>query len=777
MQFAALWLQRFSLRSLSSRVFTLYGAILIAFVVIGLTSFIRLEIKHHVEAPQFSVVMLNDVTTQAVRDSAIIGDYDTIKKILESSVQGSLFSEATFIGFDGSKVSAKGRPLIAKKAPRWLLHWTGNQFSAVNRNIAVGGKDYGLLILRFNADAVAEQLWSVIALAVALGVTSLVVGLILIRVALARWLGGLDRLQEFAAALGEGKLDIAHLKLDSAPTEIVKIANMFNKTAALVREREATRRELKNQKYAIDQHSIVSICDLAGNITYANDKLCEISGYSREELMGANVEILRSDVHPPEFYRQVWGCLKSGKVWVGETCNKTRSGSLFWVVSTIVPLLGENGTPDRYIAIRTDISESKQIGIERAKLLGRFRALAAELETKSVALERASQREVEIGNRIQQTLLVTPLAPGYAGLLVSAFSQASKGIDGDFLEVFQVGDHIVDIVVGDVMGKGVPAALLGAATKLQFSRSTSELMMRRSSQFGLPQPNEIVGLVNHAMAPHLQALDAFVTLAYLRIDVQANTVTWVGCGHEEPLLVSEAGDVAYLANQHTPIGLFVDETYQQESRSLMPGDALFLCSDGASDAIRPNGERLGSALVNSTATRQILVHKTPATALHALRRDLLLDEVKLADDLTIVMLMRHDLHKKIARLEVPLSLESLRPVRKFVAAQTSRLPEELSGTLAVAAIEIFTNVIRHTKNRVPDAPLELLIEDSANGIRLEFKYFGSQFDPPVDPPDTDFAAFPEGGFGLHIIQAVSDHVEYLHKDGVNTVRMWIDKAA
>ncbi len=764
-------------RSLSGRIFALYSAVLMAFVVTGLALFLKLQFRQQIENSQLAAVMLIEVAAQAVQDSAIAGDYDTLKKILEKSVQSSLFSSATFIGLEGGKIEAKDDRQVIKAVPNWLLAWTERQFSEVNRNISVGGKDYGILRLQFDAPVAAEQLWLVTEFALTLGFVSLLVGLVLIRVSLARWLRGLDRLQEFASLLSEGKMDIAQLKLNDAPTEIKKIVDMFNKTATLVSEREASRRELKNQKFAIDQHAIVSICDLAGNITYANDRLCEISGYSREELMGKNVELLNSGVHPPEFYKEVWGRLENGQVWSGESCNRSRSGSVYWVVSTIVPLLGENGLPDRYIAIRTDISESKRIEMEKAELLEKFQSLAMELETKSVALEQASQREVEIGNRVQQTLLVTPQAPSYPGLLISAFSQASKGIDGDFLDVFQVDDNIIDIVVGDVMGKGVPAALLGAATKLQFSRSMSELMLARCALSELPQPSEIVGSVNRAMAPHLLALDSFVTLVYLRIDVQANTVTWVGCGHEEPLLVNELGHISYLVNQHTPMGLFIHEAYQQDYRCLSPGDGLFLCSDGVSDAMRSNGQRLGTDLVSTTAARHIFANKTPAMVLHALRRDLLMDRVAIGDDVTMVMLMRHALYKKIARLEVPVSLKSLREVREFVGLQASWLPEDVSSTLVVAAIEVFTNVIRHTQKLVAGAPLELVVENSSSGIQLDFKYLGSPFDPSFSPLGSDFDALSEGGFGLHIIHSVCDLVDYRHLDGVNTVRMWLAAAS
>ncbi len=140
----------------------------------------------------------------------------------------------------------------------------------------------------------------------------------------------------------------------------------------------------------------------------------------------------------------------------------------------------------------------------------------------------------------------------------------------------------------------------------------------------------------------------------------------------------------------------------------------------------------------------------------------------------MVMLMRHDLQQDIARREVPVSLESLRAVREFVAIQSSELTEDVAGLLTVAAVEVVSNVIRHATELVPGAPLELLVERSAGGMQLDFKYLGARFAPPVDLPETDFAALPEGGFGLHIIQGASDRVDYLHHEGVNTVRLWID---
>ena len=120
-------------------------------------------------------------------------------------------------------------------------------------------------------------------------------------------------------------------------------------------------RMLQQYRFAFDQHAIVTVTDLDGRITYANDMFCAISGYAREELIGQTHQIIRSGVQPPSIFANLWRTIQRGEVWHGEMCNRPKSGPLYWVSATIVPLCDEQGQPEQYIAIRTDITALKNI--------------------------------------------------------------------------------------------------------------------------------------------------------------------------------------------------------------------------------------------------------------------------------------------------------------------------------------------------------------------------------------------------------------------------------
>lgn len=144
-------------------------------------------------------------------------------------------------------------------------------------------------------------------------------------------------------------------------------ASLQDATAAL----QNTLGELEFQRFALDQHAIVSTADVRGNITYVNDKFCEVSGYTNQELIGHNHRMVKSDEHSQEFYKDIWGTISNGNVWRGEMKNLSKDGTAYWVSSTIVPFLNDKGKAFKYVSIRTDITERKaaEAALQKAKVL------------------------------------------------------------------------------------------------------------------------------------------------------------------------------------------------------------------------------------------------------------------------------------------------------------------------------------------------------------------------------------------------------------------------
>ncbi len=135
--------------------------------------------------------------------------------------------------------------------------------------------------------------------------------------------------------------------------------------SVMIQEREQANLNFNRQQYALDKHAIVSITDKAGRITYANEKFSTISGYSLDELIGQNHNVLNSGVHSKEFFIDMWRTISSGHPWESRICNRSKSGNLYWVQSTIVPSFDIEGRIESYISLRTDIT--LQVEMEHIK--------------------------------------------------------------------------------------------------------------------------------------------------------------------------------------------------------------------------------------------------------------------------------------------------------------------------------------------------------------------------------------------------------------------------
>jgi PAS domain S-box-containing protein len=160
-------------------------------------------------------------------------------------------------------------------------------------------------------------------------------------------------------------------------------------------------KELADMKFALDEAAIVAITDAQGKILYVNDTFCEISKYTREELLGQDHRLINSGYHPKTFFATMWATIGKGQVWKAEVKNRAKDDSYYWVDTTIVPFLDEvTGRPYQYIAIRKDITYLKRIE-EELRVLNE--GLESRVQERTAALEISNRELCETLDRLQKS--------------------------------------------------------------------------------------------------------------------------------------------------------------------------------------------------------------------------------------------------------------------------------------------------------------------------------------------------------------------------------------
>ncbi|WP_322513265.1 PAS domain S-box protein, partial [Chloroflexus sp.] len=151
----------------------------------------------------------------------------------------------------------------------------------------------------------------------------------------------------------------------------------------------AALKESRDVMNALDQSAIISIADPEGRILEVNERFCAITGYRPDELIGRDHRIFKSGVHPPEFFADLWQTIRAGQIWRNEICNRAKDGRLFWVDTTIVPFIGEDGQPERYLSVRFDITARKKSEEELRASETRYRSVITAMSEGIVVMNKS----------------------------------------------------------------------------------------------------------------------------------------------------------------------------------------------------------------------------------------------------------------------------------------------------------------------------------------------------------------------------------------------------
>jgi sigma-B regulation protein RsbU (phosphoserine phosphatase) len=386
------------------------------------------------------------------------------------------------------------------------------------------------------------------------------------------------------------------------------------------------------------------------------------------------------------------------------------------------------------------------------------------LHQQVLARERM-QRELEIAAEIQTSLLPHGL-PEVPGVEFAVASLPATEVGGDFYDFIHLDEEYLGIVVGDVAGKGVPAAML---------TSLARTILRVEAGYG-HSPQRVIAQTNRALMQDLQRVEMFVTALVAYLNRNDLTLTYANAGHTPGLWWHADQNIFEpLAATTPPLGIEVTQVGEARTLQLSPGDFVIFYTDGVTEAMSPDdqifgGHRLKEILLSHVGTAADGLVQSVLSAVRTFRKS-----TAWSDDLTIIAmrvtpsaaLQRPQLEPAVefAHLADLQVLESICQQVNQICRSLPDLPPPPAGDdfvylVELAVSEICTNIVQHAYLRASgEIRGSLTLLD--NGVQIDLYDDGTSFDPAAIPdPSSQLPSLNEGGYGLHIVRQIMDSVQY-----------------
>lgn len=403
-----------------------------------------------------------------------------------------------------------------------------------------------------------------------------------------------------------------------------------------------------------------------------------------------------------------------------------------------------------------------------------FHAAEVKARVKThLSLKKARDQEIFIASKIQKTLLLGQPPQNIQGIQIAHFTAASQKVDGDFYDFFKHSNRCFDIVVGDVMGKGIPAALLGAALKSHLLRVLNEFSL--STHTDKPMgPAQIVSSVHAHMIEQLVDLETFVTLCYARFDITKHLFSFVDCGHMRTIHYHDKTNrCVLLQGINMPLGFPEKEPFRQTAVDFNPGDLFVFYSDGLTESRDRDGNFYGEKRLVDFVRRNANIE--PKNLITKIWDDIIAfsESETFDDDVTCVLVKidnqtSREVFTKEDQLNIMSDLKELGRVRSFIrkfcaGIDDSVIDDKRLGLIKLAATEVTANIIKHSYKERADKPIQVNAKMGPDEVVFEFFDWGEGFDPESAHPPV-FDGSRDDGFGLYIIAHTMDEIIYSRED-------------
>ena len=320
-------------------------------------------------------------------------------------------------------------------------------------------------------------------------------------------------------------------------------------------------------------------------LIYVNAGFERLTGYSRESVLGRNCRFLQGAGTEAETVTEIRNAVNNGRECTVEILNYRQDGTPFWNRLAITPVRDSAGEVTHFIGIQSDVTARRRAEDDLRKTTVELESALGELQV-----------DLDFAARIQQSLLPKS-SPKLEGLEAAWEFIPCAQLAGDFLNIFALDERHAAIYVLDVSGHGASAALLSVTLSRWLSAVPEESCLYRleepaESDFRIARPAEVAAYLNERFrsAPDIAQ---YFTMVYGVIDVRTRQLTYTAAGHPGPILVPANGEPTLHSSTGLPIGMLPGVEFGERTITLVPGDRLFLYTDGVTEALDDNEEEFG----------------------------------------------------------------------------------------------------------------------------------------------------------------------------------------